>query len=65
VELVVIFTVVPIEPPVTVTAAPEMAVPLELVTLPATLPPVAIAKLRVVDEPDETLADLVRAKYPL
>jgi hypothetical protein len=62
---VVVFTVVLMEPPVMVTLALAMTAPLEFVTVPATLPPVAKAKLRAEMAPEFTVTDLVSTKYPL
>src|SRR5262249_16096075 len=65
VELVVVFTVVLMEPPMMVIAAPATALPLDRVTGPAILPPIDIAKWGVRMAREVTVADLVTAKYPV
>jgi hypothetical protein len=61
---VVPVTVVATTPPFTVIVAPETAAPVELVTLMAIFPAVAMATFNVVVVPEVTEAARVLGRYP-
>jgi hypothetical protein len=61
---VVAATVVATTPPFTVIVAPETAAPVELVTLMAIFPAVAMARFSVVVTPEVTEAANVLGRYP-